>query len=721
MPRYEINGNNLEIYFEGKPSAEIRSQMKAIGIWWNPDKECWSRDNNPERLALAKRLCGEQAAPITPVAHEIQRPAQTEAQVGNYGLRLKIRDIVNSTQTDQEHWEKQLKDFVNARLTEDNAGHNGEAVGGAQENVWFDCFEFIKNNLGSLPSVLQEFELIFEYVMPGCVYERPDVILLTDTRVIILEFKKKRAPQIDDNKDDVAQLIRYREWTENHHQVTKEHEMRVSGYLICTPDDAQGGMLRSVEILNKSSFEQALENELQTASICEFADAWINSVKTEMPDMLAAIGTLYAEHRIPYMSDVNGRCLNKVNSYISKAKNEHRKYLILISGVPGAGKTAVGQGVVFEQNKEGVANARYLSGNGPLVEVLQDEINRAAGNPHAGENAIGGMKEFKADFFDSVRGANTNIPEQSILIFDEAQRAWDTEKLGRGFSEPEGLLRVGEKISAVRGYAVVIGLYGNGQVIYTGEETGMPLWEEAVRNHEDWTVILPENLSSLMGENVNKVVDQDLFLPVSLRADFVDCSKWVESVVTRQRDGVGSEADELKALQNTSMQILLTRDFNKIRAHVRRLDRDHPNWKYGLLISNFEDAKVLTAMTGWTLGYGRKNNEVRNGGYGEWFHEGCKKLDKACSVYGNQGLELDCPIVIFGGDYVMNDGNWKVGGYTYENQRENYDDPDTIVENNYRVMLTRARRQMIIFVPEHQSLNETYQYFLDMGVDILNA
>lgn len=60
--------------------------------------------------------------------------------------------------------------------------------------------------------------------------------------------------------------------------------------------------------------------------------------------------------------------------YIDDAKKKRKKILILINGVPGTGKTAVGQSIVYEENKGGQANAVYLSGNGPLVEVLQYQI-----------------------------------------------------------------------------------------------------------------------------------------------------------------------------------------------------------------------------------------------------------------------------------------------------------------------------------------------------------
>lgn len=93
------------------------------------------------------------------------------------------------------------------------------------------------------------------------------------------------------------------------------------------------------------------------------------------------------------------------------------------------------------------------------------------------------------------------------------------------------------------------------------------------------------------------------------------------------------------------------------------------------------------------------------------------KLDKACSVYGNQGLEeLDCPIIVFGGGHVRKNNQWISRGYKYDTDvnKGNYFDPDAIVENNFRVLLTRARKEMILLIPEDGLLDETYQYFLDM-------
>lgn len=321
---------------------------------------------------------------------------------------------------------------------------------------------------------------------------------------------------------------------------------------------------------------------------------------------------------------------------------------------------------------------------------------------------------------------DTKVPEQSILIFDEAQRAWDAEKLGKGFTEPEGLFRVGERIFEERDYTVLIGLYGNGQDIYTGEEAGISLWEDALKEHDDWVVIAAEELANnLHGLDDRKIVDDDIFLLASLRADFIDCSKWVEQAICRNNATAAQAKKELEELQNTSMRICVTRDFAKVQERANEIVEDHPEWKYGMLISNFAEQDVIKkAMPGWVIKgskYRPIPNMVQNGEYGPWFTEKCRELEKACSVYGNQGLELDCPIVVFGGVYIRQNGQWiaRDSRYDYDARSQNYLDTDSIVENNFRVLLTRARKEMIILIPRDAMLDETYQYFIDMGMDEL--
>ena len=728
MASYSFNDmGGIEIDFDGvKPSLEIRNKMKAVKYRWNPTKMIWWAYKSDETEAVAKEICGE-GDPMVKVststsAARITKKYTRKTPPKDYALKVKIKEIVNADKAQLEEWEKLLKDYVNEVMSEDNSDHAGNSVSKSQESVWMNCFRFIAKNLAGLSAADQEYELVFEYSLPGTVHERPDIFLLTNNKAISLEFKRKEAPQIDSNKDDVAQAIRYKEWLQNHHKETKDRAMEVKSYLVCTHKNAAMGRLRGIEILTGDNFCDVITDELRGEAQCTFSADWLASSKTEMPDMLQAIEIMYREGRIPYISDVNKNCLCKVLGYIDDARKKHKKVLILINGVPGAGKTAVGQSIVYEENKNGEANAVYLSGNGPLVEVLQYQINQVGNNEHMSENAIQGMKEFKSTFFYK----DTKVPEQSILIFDEAQRAWDAEKLGKGFTEPEGLFRVGERIYEERDYAVLIGLYGDGQVIYTGEEAGLSLWEDALKEHDDWIVIVSKEISDkIHGFEERKIVDNDMFLPVSLRADFIDCSKWVEQAICRTHVTVKQAKKELEELYKTSMRIYVTRDFDKIKARAEEIDVDHPEWKYGMLISNFAEQSVINkAMPKWIIKgnkYSPAPNMVQNGQYGPWFSEKCKELEQACSVYGNQGLELDCPIVVFGGGYIRQNAKWIARGsrYNYDVRQKNYNDIDSIVENNFRVLLTRARKELILLIPRDSVMDETYQYFIDMGMDEL--
>lgn len=271
-----------------------------------------------------------------------------------------------------------------------------------------------------------------------------------------------------------------------------------------------------------------------------------------------------------------------------------------------------------------------------------------------------------------------------------------------------------------RGYAVLIGLYGDGQTIYDGEKTGLALWEAALIKHADWCVVASDTLSEkLRGLGARKIVDNDVFLPVSLRADFIDCSKWVEQAIGRKNVTLEKAKTELARLQKTSLRICVTRDVEKVYARAAELNADHPEWKYGILISNFaEEDVVKKALPDWKIGYNGKN-AVANGDYGAWFAGKCKSLEAACSVYGSQGLELDCPIVLFGGGYIRQNGQWVTNGYSYNRLKSKFKDPDTIVENNFRVLLSRARKEMILLIPKDTILDETYQYFIAMGMDEL--
>lgn len=119
MPRYELNKDRLTIYFDEKPSEEIQKQMDAIGIHLQIGKMCWGREFTEECLEFVKQLCGEKDTAIDEKSEEQNNTSSATSL--NYGLKLKIKDVVNGDLDIQQKWKRQLKNFVNRRLSEDNA------------------------------------------------------------------------------------------------------------------------------------------------------------------------------------------------------------------------------------------------------------------------------------------------------------------------------------------------------------------------------------------------------------------------------------------------------------------------------------------------------------------------------------------------------------------------------------------------------------------------
>ena len=204
-----------------------------------------------------------------------------------------------------------------------------------------------------------------------------------------------------------------------------------------------------------------------------------------------------------------------------EAESKKERLLILVTGVPGSGKTLVGLRLVYEQS--GVeSKGTFLSGNGPLVLVLQDALK---------------SKVFVRDLHAYIKtyGIQDRIPLEPIVVFDEAQRAWDgaymKEKKNVSRSEPELLIEAARKIA---GWSALVGLVGDGQEIHSGEEGGMSQWRDALSAQPDtasWVVhCAPRLADEFEGLLVQTHRELDLTVPLrSRRAG--ELHEWVSHVL----------------------------------------------------------------------------------------------------------------------------------------------------------------------------------------------
>ena len=280
--------------------------------------------------------------------------------------------------------------------------------------------------------------------------------------------------------------------------------------------------------------------------------AWACSPYSPTPTIVEAAQALYDQHSVADISRSDAGAINltrtagRVSKIIKEAKRTKRKTLCLITGVPGSGKTLAGLNIAIqhaESHKDD--NAVYLSGNGPLVSVLREALAR---------NDVTRQKDRgqRIRKSDALRRASTFIqnihhfrdeglrseaaPVEKIVVFDEAQRAWDREQTSSFMrrkrampdlnqSEPDYLLSLMDRHADWR---AVICLVGGGQEINTGE-AGIGEWVETLRTtlqhwdiHFSDKVDSPEyswagDLSTIL-EGLNSHNEPDLHLAVSLRS-----------------------------------------------------------------------------------------------------------------------------------------------------------------------------------------------------------
>lgn len=447
-------------------------------------------------------------------------------------------------------------------------------------------------------------------------------------------------------------------------------------------------------------------------------------------------------------ADNLGATTHAVEKAIDLARAHNEKIICLISGVPGAGKTLAGMNLICNRRKtlqRDVEHGVFLSGNGPLVSVLQealarDDVAQASARgvrlskTEAHRKAVSfiqNIHHFRDEYLKDL-----NAPVERVVVFDEAQRAWNRAQTSdfmrkkrnqRDFdaSEPEFLISV---MNRHVGWAAVICLVGGGQEINTGE-AGIEEWLRAVRDHfPNWHVYLPSQLESIdyihefKIEDITGRVTRDpyLHLSVSLRSFR---SERVSTGVSALMTG-----DAVQARINITpfldfFPIVITRSLDSARRWLKVKARGSE--RFGLLASS--GARRIKALginmtveidpCNWFL---NDRSDVRSSFY----------MEDAASEFDVQGLELDWTAVIWDGDLIHRPEGWHFRSFKGTRWQEvKGADAQRYRLNAYRVLLTRARQGMVIVVPEgceadptrHPSFYDpTWQFLVSIGLPQFN-
>lgn len=585
---------------------------------------------------------------------------------------------------------------------------------------------------------------------------RADAVLLISGCVVILEFK---VGEKNPSTADLNQVWEYALDTKNFHEPS--HGLPVIPVLVPTAfvsDRLPPRVLAADQVCEPFASGPELMPQLLDELAQQFPgrindSVWLSGRYKPTPTIIEAARHLYANHKVAEIvhTEADERGLSdtarRVEDLIQHAREYGEKVICFVTGVPGAGKTLVGLNIATSHRESNDTHAVYLSGNGPLVTVLREALTR----DDVSRRKQLGERITKADAGKPIKAFIQNVhhfrdeglrdgnkpPVDRIVIFDEAQRAWNREKTSRfmqqrkgipGFcsSEPEFLL---EYMNRHSGWAVVVCLVGGGQEIHTGE-AGIGAWIDAcVDRFPHWNLCASGKLTDAeydagapLGRAAKYALTRfydDLHLTTSIRSFR---SENVSAFVKALLDCDEIAARDLLGSLRDKYPIVITRDLDVAKHWVRSQARGTE--RYGLLTSSKAvrlkphaiDVRVEADPVNYFLG---QAGDVRSSYY----------LEDCATEFQVQGLELDWTLVTWDADLRHSQGTWSYHDFrgnkwqtirSQENRRN--------LKNAYRVLLTRARQGLAIFVPPgsrddptRQPLmyDATFQYLLDLGLQTL--
>jgi hypothetical protein len=618
-----------------------------------------------------------------------------------------------------------------------------------QRNAWLEQIRLLQDSLAGI----NPGWVFFEFSIPR-MGKRADVVLVVSGVIFVIEFKVGA-----DNFDRGAleQVHDYALDLKNFHRGS--HHLPILPILVATkalpqempsPRWAEDQVAEPVGI-SPSDLAKLITTTLDKMRSDPIDPAnWARSGYQPTPTIVEAAQALYRDHDVREISRSDagaknlGHTTDCLAEIIENAKRNQRKAICFVTGVPGAGKTLAGLNIATTRAKEhSDEHAVFLSGNGPLVDVLREALARdqAKRDVISKKDALRKVASFVQNIhhFRDEALKDSRPPAEKVVVFDEAQRAWSRDQTTkfmqqkRGYSdfndsEPAFLISVMDRHDD---WCVIICLVGGGQEINTGE-AGLAEWLSAIGDRfTKWDVYTshrlddPDYIWDKKTAEALKTVEverkEDLHLGVSMRSFRAESlSDFAGHIVENRPD----QARHAYAKLADRYPIALTRDLSMARSWLR--DRARGSERYGLVASSganrlrpegiFVKAKI-DAPT-WFL---NDREDIRASYY----------LEEVATEFDVQGLELDWAGVCWDADFRYKQLAWKqysFRGTTW--QRVNAGERQLYLKNAYRVILTRARQGMVIFVPMGNTedatrppsfYDDTFNYLLLCGLKELKS
>ena len=617
-----------------------------------------------------------------------------------------------------------------------------------QTDAWLAQIAFLQEQVSGLTGTL-----FLEFNIPR-MGRRIDAVLLVGSVVFVIEFKVGESAF---ERAAVDQVWDYALDLKNFHEAS--HSVSIVPILIATEATASPSLNLQADQdkvyhpirVHPARFREAIDLARRTIT-GELLDQqkWARAPYHPTPTIIEAARALYAQHSVEAIARYDAGAQNlrvtssRIEELVDEARAQKQKVICFVTGVPGAGKTLVGLNLATRRRDvDQPTHAVFLSGNGPLVVVLREALTR----DEVARQRSSGIRVRKGKVGETVKAFIQNVhnfrddaldhsgaPAEHVVIFDEAQRAWNLQKTadfmrrkknrpGFSDSEPEFLISCMDRHSE---WAVVVCLVGGGQEIHTGE-AGIDAWLAAVNSKfPRWGMYISSRLTDTeyaagkaleaVRQRPNTHFDDCLHLAVSMRSFRAEnVSAFVKTLLDCEKQ----QAREAFAQLTDRYPIAVTRDLAHakqwIRAHARGTER------FGLVASSKAqrlkphavDIRVDVNPVHWFL---NEKEDTRSSYY----------LEDAATEFQVQGLELDWACVSWDGDLRFNGSQWSYHDFRGDRwcNIANLDNQRYLC-NAYRVLLTRARQGMVIFVPPGDSTDptrsptfydSTFKYLTELGI-----
>jgi hypothetical protein len=642
-----------------------------------------------------------------------------------------------------------LKEDETKILGQLSLNHN-HALEDLQKNAWIKQISILKETL----KIFEKGQIYFEFSIPR-MGKRVDNVLIINDLIFVLEFK------VGENhypKHAIDQVVDYCLDLQNFHEGS--HHEKLIPVLISTKAEP----IENEYSINDNLFEPLKANQdnlseilyqslLQSINEPINTKDWENSIYKPTPTIIEAAQALYKGHNVKEISRHDAGAINLskttdcINNIIETSKRENKKSICFLTGVPGAGKTLAGLNIANERMKaDEDEHAVFLSGNGPLVDVLREALTRdeVATSKENGEPITKKLAAIKANAFiqniHHFRDDNLisqKAPVEKVVVFDEAQRAWAKEQVSSfmkrkkgvedfDMSEPEFLISVMDRHED---WCTIICLIGGGQEINTGE-AGVSEWLSSLKNnYPNWDI----HYSNLISTDDNYLSDNELrnwlkkvateknelHLSVSVRSFRSEkISELMHEILEANFNRAKILIDEVK----NYFPIFITRDLSTAKKWLRTKAKGSE--RIGLVGSSGGrrlrplgiDVKNEISAPYWFL---NNSDDIRSSYF----------LEEVATEFDIQGLEIDWVCLAWDINYYFNEGKWNCQNFSGTKWQNIHNENDkTYLQNAYRVLLTRARQGIIIYIPEGDDLdqtrpkelyNNTYNYFKTCGIETI--